>query len=125
MHNNLIAAAIGVTVGVISAASIFIYRKILANQQYSTTTSDLDAANKKIDELQSELEALRLQLRQQKKKKKISRKFSSNDSTYTVIDNDTDIDIGDDEFYDCSDGESVVSDNDLSKNVNLLPEETS
>lgn len=56
---------------------------------------------------------LRLQLRQQKKKKKISRKFSSNDSTYTVIDNDTDIDIGDDEFYDCSDGESVVSDNDL------------
>ncbi|XP_003690508.1 regulator of microtubule dynamics protein 1 [Apis florea] len=122
MHNNLIAAAIGVTVGVISAASIFIYRKILANQQYSTTISDLDAANKKIDELQSELEALRLQLRQQKKKKKISRKFSSNDSTYTVIDNDTDIDIGDDEFYDCSDGESVVSDNDLriSEELNQL-----
>ncbi|XP_043786609.1 regulator of microtubule dynamics protein 2-like isoform X2 [Apis laboriosa] len=121
MHNNLIAAAIGVTVGVISAASIFIYRKILANQQYSTTISDLDAANKKIDELQSELEALRLQLRQ-KKKKKISRKFSSNDSTYTVIDNDTDIDIGDDEFYDCSDGESVVNDNDLriSEELNQL-----
>ena len=59
MHNNLIAAAIGVTVGVISAASIFIYRKILANQQYSTTISDLDAANKRIDELQTELEALR------------------------------------------------------------------
>ncbi|XP_071858147.1 regulator of microtubule dynamics protein 1 isoform X1 [Bombus fervidus] len=119
MHNNLIAAAIGVTVGVISAASIFIYRKILANQQYSTTISDLNAANKRIDELQTELEALRLQLKQQKKKRKISRKFNSNDSTYT-LDNDTDIDvfstttdIGDDEFYDCSDGESIVSDSDL------------
>ncbi|KOX67922.1 Regulator of microtubule dynamics protein 2 [Melipona quadrifasciata] len=128
MHNNLIAAAIGVTVGVISAASIFIYRKILANQQYSTTISDLDAANKRIDELQTELEALRLQLRQQKKKRKTSRKFNSNDSTYTV-DNDTDVDvfstttdIGDDEFYDCSDGESVVSDNDLriSEELNQL-----
>ncbi|XP_050576377.1 regulator of microtubule dynamics protein 1-like isoform X2 [Bombus affinis] len=119
MHNNLIAAAIGVTVGVISAASIFIYRKILANQRYNTTISDLDAANKRIDELQTELEALRLQLKQQKKKRKISRKFNSNDNTYT-LDNDTDIDvfstttdIGDDEFYDCSDGESIVSDSDL------------
>ncbi|XP_076749286.1 regulator of microtubule dynamics protein 1 [Xylocopa sonorina] len=120
MHNNLIAAAIGVTVGVISAASIFIYRKILANQQYSTTISELDAANKRIDELQSELEALRLQLRQQKKKRKVSRKFNSNDSTYTLTDNETDLDvfstdteIGDDEFYDCSDGDSVVSDNEI------------
>lgn len=59
MHNNLIATAIGVTVGVISAASIFIYRKILANQRYNTTISDLDAANKRIDELETELEALR------------------------------------------------------------------
>ena len=58
-YTEKIAAAIGVTVGVISAASIFIYRKILANQQYSTTISDLDAANKRIDELQTELEALR------------------------------------------------------------------
>lgn len=62
---------------------------------------------------------LRLQLKQQKRKRKISRKFNSNDSTYT-LDNDTDIDvfstttdIGDDEFYDCSDGESIVSDSDL------------
>lgn len=59
MHNNLIAAAIGVTVGVLSAASIFIYRKILANQQYGTTISDIDTANKRINELMSELEALR------------------------------------------------------------------
>ncbi|CAL7944296.1 unnamed protein product [Xylocopa violacea] len=129
MHNNLIAAAIGVTVGVISAASIFIYRKILANQQYSTTICELDAANKRIDELQSELEALRLQLRQQKKKRKVSRKFNSNDSTYTLTDNETDIDvfstdteIGDDEFYDCSDGDSVVSESEIriSRELNQL-----
>lgn len=114
MNNNLIAAAIGVTVGVISAVSIFIYRKILANQQYSTTISDLNTANKRIDELQAELEALRLQLRQQKKKRKISRKLNSSDNTYTLTDNETgdidvfstDTDIGDDEFYDCSDGDS-------------------
>lgn len=120
MQNNLIVAAIGVTVGVIGAASIFIYRKILANSQYSTTVNDLDAANKRIDELQTELEALRLQLRQQKRKRKHSRKFNSNDSTYSVTDNDTDVDVfstdtenADDEFYDCSDGDSVASDNEL------------
>lgn len=58
-NNNFIAAAIGVTVGVISAAGIFIYHKILENQQHTTTVTNLDAANKKIIELQAELEALR------------------------------------------------------------------
>lgn len=129
-NSNLIAAAIGVTVGVISAAGIFIYHKILENQQHTTTVTNLDAANKKIIELQKELEALRLQQSQQKKKRKIVRKFTSNDSTYTVTDNDTDIDafstadtdIGDDEFYDCSDSESVVGENDLriSEELNQL-----
>ncbi|CAK9805412.1 hypothetical protein ANTPLA_LOCUS4494 [Anthophora plagiata] len=131
MHNNLITVAICVTVGVLSAASIFIYRTILTNQQYSSSINDLDVANSRINELQAELEALRLQLRQ-KKKRRVSRKLNSNDNTYTVTDNDTDVDvfltdtdIGDDEFYDCSDGESVVSENDISKSVNPLPEETS
>ncbi|XP_034190127.2 regulator of microtubule dynamics protein 1 [Osmia lignaria lignaria] len=129
-NSNLIAAAIGVTVGVISAAGIFIYHKILENQQHTSTVGNLDAANKKIVELQKELEALRLQQSQQKKKRKISRKFTSNDSTYTVTDNDTDIDafstadtdIGDDEFYDCSDSESVIGDNDMriSEELNQL-----
>ncbi|CAK9825494.1 Regulator of microtubule dynamics protein 1 [Anthophora retusa] len=128
MHNNLITVAICVTVGVLSAASIFIYRTILANQQYSSSINDLDVANTRINELQAELEALRLQLRQ-KKKRRVSRKLNSNDNTYTVTDNDTDVDvfltdtdIGDDEFYDCSDGESVVSENDIriSEELNQL-----
>ncbi|XP_017754444.1 PREDICTED: regulator of microtubule dynamics protein 2-like [Eufriesea mexicana] len=128
MHNNLIAATIGLAIGVISVTGIFIYHKIFV-KQYSTTVSVQETANKKIDELQSELKALRLQLKQQKKKRKISRKFNSNDSIYTVTDNDIDVDgfstetdIGDDEFYDCSDGESVASDNDLriSEELNQL-----
>ncbi|XP_076249727.1 regulator of microtubule dynamics protein 1 [Calliopsis andreniformis] len=128
-HSNLIAAAIGVTVGVISAAGIFIYHKILENQQHSTAITNLNAANKKIAELQAELEALRVQQNQQKKKRKFVRKVTSNDSTYSVTDNDTDVDafstadtdIGDDEFYDCSDSESILGDNDrISEELNQL-----
>lgn len=60
MNNiHLIVTAIGVTVGVISAASIFIYRKISIKQQHTAIVSNLDSANKKIAELQAELEALR------------------------------------------------------------------
>ncbi|XP_031843394.1 regulator of microtubule dynamics protein 1 [Nomia melanderi] len=130
LHSNLIAAAIGVTVGVLSAASIFIYHKILENQQHTTVTSNLDAANKRIAELQEELETLRLQRSQQKKKRKVTQRFASNDTTYTATDNETDIDafstadtdIGDDEFYDCSDSESIIAENDirLSKELNQL-----
>ncbi|KZC07339.1 PREDICTED: regulator of microtubule dynamics protein 1-like [Dufourea novaeangliae] len=120
LHNSsLIAAAIGVTVGVVSAAGIFLYHKILENQQHTTAVSNLNSANKRIAELQAELEALRLQQSQQKRKRKVSRRFTSNDSTYTATDNETDIDafsiadtdIGDDEFYDCSDSESTVGEN--------------
>ncbi|XP_076665323.1 regulator of microtubule dynamics protein 1 isoform X2 [Andrena cerasifolii] len=126
-NSNLIAAAIGVTVGVISAAGIFIYHKILENQQQHTSRAgNLDAANKKIAELQAELDALRVQ-QSQKRKRKFSRKLASNDSTYTATDNDTDIeafstadtDIGDDEFYDCSDSESVISENDTRNRLEL------
>ncbi|XP_076632966.1 regulator of microtubule dynamics protein 1 [Colletes latitarsis] len=119
---HLIATTIGVTVGVISAASIFIYHTIFKNQQH-TVSSNLDVANKRIVELQLELEALRQQLQQsqQKKKRKLSRRFVSTDSTFTVTDNETDNDafstadteFGDDEFYDCSESESVIGENDI------------
>ncbi|XP_053992290.1 regulator of microtubule dynamics protein 1-like [Hylaeus volcanicus] len=119
-HINLIATTIGVTVGVVGAASIFIYHYMLNNQQHSTGSTSLDDAHKRIAELQAELEALRLQQSQQKKKRKISRRFVSNDSTYTVTDEtDTDAfstadtEIGDDEFYDCSDSESVIAENEI------------
>lgn len=58
------------------------------------------------------------QNQQRKKKKKLSRKNVPNDTTttYTATDNDTDAfstagtDIGDDEFFDCSDSENGISD---------------
>lgn len=59
----------------------------------------------------------RLQQNQQRKKK-FSRKCVPNDNTYTATDNDTDVDvfstagtdIGNDEFFDCSDSENGISD---------------
>nr|XP_033327766.1 regulator of microtubule dynamics protein 2-like isoform X1 [Megalopta genalis] len=121
---SFIPAAIGLTVGVVSAASIFIYHKILENQYHS----NLKGAEARIAELQEELEYVRRS--QQKKKQKVSQKFTSNDSTYTATDNETDIDvfstadtdIGADEFYDCSDSESIAAENDirLSKELNQL-----
>lgn len=51
----------------------------------------------------------------QQRKKKLSRKHD-NDNTCTVTDNDTDgfstaaTDVGDDEFFDCSDSENNISD---------------
>lgn len=59
----------------------------------------------------------RLQQNQQRKKK-FSRKRVPNDNTYTATDNDTDIDafstagtdVGNDEFFDCSDSENGISD---------------
>ncbi|XP_078041298.1 regulator of microtubule dynamics protein 1 [Augochlora pura] len=123
-NSSFIPAAIGLTVGVVSAASIFIYHKILENQYHS----NLKGAEARIAELQEELEYVRRT--QQKKKQKISQKFTSNDSTYTATDNETDIDvfstadtdIGADEFYDCSDSESTAAESEirLSKELNQL-----
>ncbi|XP_076281953.1 regulator of microtubule dynamics protein 1 isoform X2 [Lasioglossum baleicum] len=122
--SNLIAAAIGLTVGVVSAASIFIYHKMFEHQHHS----NMKVAEARIAELQDELEYIRRS--QQKKKQKTSQRFTSNDSTYTATDNETDIDvfstadtdIGADEFYDCSDSESTAAENDirLSKDLNQL-----
>lgn len=122
-NSNLVAAAIGLAVGVVGAATIFIYQKIMENQNHRTSTNiSLEAVNKKVATLQAEIDALRVQQSQLKKKRKAGlRRHVSNDSTYTVTDNDTDIDafstagtdIADDEFYDCSDSESATEDTDI------------
>lgn len=117
LQTHLIAAAIGATIGVISVASVFIYQKILENKQGPMKNASLDEVNRRLMELQTELETLRVQQNQQRKKKLI-RKRVPNDSTYTATDNDTDVDafstadtdIGDDEFFDCSDSENGISD---------------
>ncbi|XP_050450034.1 regulator of microtubule dynamics protein 1-like [Cataglyphis hispanica] len=113
LQTHLIAAAIGATIGVISAASIFIYQKVLEKQQHAMKNAHLDEVDRRLTELQTELERLRIQQSQQRKKK-LSRKHD-NDNTFTVTDNDTDgfstaaTDI-DDEFFDCSDSENNISD---------------
>lgn len=59
LQTQLIAAAIGATIGVISAASIFIYQKILENKQRTMKNASLDEVNRRLTELQTELETLR------------------------------------------------------------------
>lgn len=111
LQTNLIAAAIGATIGVISAASIFIYQKVLEKQQHAMKNAHLDEVDRRLTELTTELERLRLQQNQQRKKKHHSKR--DNDNTFTTTDNDTDVDFstaGDDEFFDCSDSENGISD---------------
>ncbi|XP_011701521.1 PREDICTED: regulator of microtubule dynamics protein 2-like [Wasmannia auropunctata] len=113
LQTNLIAAAIGATIGVISAASIFIYQKVLEKQQRAMKNAHLDEVDRRLTELQTELERLRAQQNQQRKKKKLNSK-RDNENTYTTTDNDTDVDgfstAGDEEFFDCSDSENGISD---------------
>lgn len=122
LQTHLIAAAIGATIGVISAASIFIYQKVLEKQQHAMKNAHLDEVDRRLAELQTELERLRVQQNQQRKKK-FSRKC---DNTFTTADNDTDgfstaaTDI-DDEFFDCSDSENNISDIENSDAGQLKP----
>ncbi|TGZ54014.1 Uncharacterized protein DBV15_00293 [Temnothorax longispinosus] len=112
LQTNLIAAAIGATIGVISAASIFIYQKVLEKQQHAGKNAHLDEVDRRLTELQTELERLRVQQNQQRKKKKLNPK-RENDTTYATTDNDTDVDFstaGDEEFFDCSDSDNGISD---------------
>lgn len=116
LQTHLIAAAIGATIGVISAAGIFIFQKVLEKQQHAMKTAHLDEVDRRLAEIQAELERLRAQQNHQRKKK-FNRK-RENDTTYSTRDNDdTDIDGFstaatdiDDEFFDCSDSEKSTSD---------------
>lgn len=58
-NSTLIAAAIGATVGVISAATAIIYNKILEEKQHSTMSSNIENVNRKVAELKAELETFR------------------------------------------------------------------
>jgi len=58
LQTHLIAAAIGATIGVISAASIFIYQKVL-EKRHSMKNAHLDEVDRRLAELQEELERLR------------------------------------------------------------------
>ncbi|KAK2585789.1 hypothetical protein KPH14_010394 [Odynerus spinipes] len=121
--STLIAAAIGVTVGFISVAGMFLYQQFLEKRQYRVRNHNLEIVNQRLSEVQAELEALRQQQNQQKRKRRstaTNKKYlvNSNDSTYVSTENDIDLDtfstagtdFGEDEFFDCSDSEGVISD---------------
>ncbi|XP_058801972.1 regulator of microtubule dynamics protein 1-like [Phymastichus coffea] len=118
-NSNLIAAAVGAAIGVISVATVFIYNKVLERQQRAAMKTNIDRVNRKVSELQAELEELRAQQanlqKNRSKKRFIRRQVYSNENTYTgteEVDLDTfstaGTDIGDDEFFDCSDDEGEI-----------------
>ncbi|XP_047352730.1 regulator of microtubule dynamics protein 1-like [Vespa velutina] len=128
--STLIAAAIGVTVGVISVAGMFLYQQFIEKRQYKVRNHNLELVNQRIAELQEELEALRQQQKRKKRSAAANRKhtLNSNDSTYVSTENDVDTfstagtDIADDEFFDCSDTEDATGDIELreSETIKLL-----
>ncbi|OXU30880.1 hypothetical protein TSAR_002601 [Trichomalopsis sarcophagae] len=137
-NSNLIAAAVGATIGVISVATVFIYNRVMERQQHSAMNSNIDRVNRKVAELKAELEELRAQqanLQKSRKKRLVKRQVYSNDNTYTGTE-DVDIDtysiagtdIGDEEFFDCSDDELDIenglcyrtSEGTISENLELL-----
>ncbi|XP_015184498.1 PREDICTED: regulator of microtubule dynamics protein 1-like [Polistes dominula] len=114
----LIAAAIGVTVGVISVAGMFFYQQFLNKQKYQAGNNSLEPVYQSLAKLQKEVEALRQQQKRKKRSTSLNRKntLSSNDNTYVSTENDLDsystagTDIADDEFFDCSDVEDGTED---------------
>ncbi|XP_033224980.1 regulator of microtubule dynamics protein 1-like [Belonocnema kinseyi] len=123
-NSTMMAVAISATVGVLTAATLFIYNKILEEKkQHTAMNNKVDQVNRKVLELQAELNALRTQQKQQRNRRKKllgSRQTVSDATDYTATDNETDIDaysvagtdIGDDEFFDCSDSEGGAGDMD-------------
>lgn len=114
--STLIAAAIGVTAGVISVAGMFLYQQFLEKRQYKVQSHNLEIVNQRISDLQAELDALKQQQKRKRRSVIAKKKYglNSNDSTYISTENDVDTfstagtDIGDDEFFDCSDSEAVI-----------------
>lgn len=59
-NSTMVAVAISATVGVITAATLFIYNKIIEEKKQQTAMNNkVDQVNRKVIELQAELNALR------------------------------------------------------------------
>lgn len=56
---QVVAVALGATIGVISAASLFIYQKVMEHRERATMMNNLESVNRRVSELQVELESLR------------------------------------------------------------------
>ncbi|XP_011310824.1 regulator of microtubule dynamics protein 1 [Fopius arisanus] len=131
---HVVAVALGATIGVISAASLFIYQKVMEHKERTTMMNNLESVNRRVSELQVELENLRVQqnqLRAKKSKNSNRKRVTSSASLYSVgTENEidavsvTETDL-DDEFYDCSDDELTTVDFELNGTAGIMLELTS
>ncbi|XP_020299524.1 regulator of microtubule dynamics protein 2-like isoform X2 [Pseudomyrmex gracilis] len=122
LRTQLITAAVAATIGVISAAGIFIYQTFLERQRLRKNPNvsfHLDKVEQRLMEVREELHELRLQQdkkNQQDKKDQQRKNKRDNDSTHIATDNDTDVfsiastDVAEDEFVDCSESGNSMSD---------------
>ncbi|XP_063983153.1 regulator of microtubule dynamics protein 2-like isoform X2 [Diachasmimorpha longicaudata] len=131
---HVVAIALGATIGVISAASLFIYQKVIEHNERTTMLNNLESVNRRVSELQVELETLRTQqnqLRAKKSKNVTRRRVASSASLYSAAGTDNEIDAVsvtetdmDDEFYDCSDDEITTVDFEINGTAGVTMELT-
>lgn len=57
--SSIIAAAIGATIGVLGAATLLIYQKILEQRQLAMMNDYVENVDRRLDELEAELESVR------------------------------------------------------------------
>lgn len=58
-NSQMMAVALGATIGVIGAASLFIYQKIMEHREREQMMDNLETVNRRVSELQVALENLR------------------------------------------------------------------
>lgn len=58
-NTQMITVALGATIGVIGAASLFIYQKIMEHREREQMLNNLENVNRRVSELQEALDNLR------------------------------------------------------------------
>ncbi|XP_034936500.1 regulator of microtubule dynamics protein 1-like [Chelonus insularis] len=121
---QMITVALGATIGVIGAASLFIYQKIMEHREREQLLDNIESVNKRVSELQIALENLRAQQEQKRSRRLIRKRVTSQNSFYESAATDNEVDAisatetdVDDEFYDCSDDEVIAEDLENGKGV--------
>ncbi|XP_043278285.1 regulator of microtubule dynamics protein 2-like [Venturia canescens] len=114
LHNSsMIAVAIGATIGVLGAATMLIYQKIVEQRQNAMMNDYVENVDRRFAQLEAELKNVRNQQKNRKSRAITRKRVTSLSSFCTAEDGETDADAmsiaetetADDEFYDCSDEE--------------------
>lgn len=58
-NSQMITVALGATIGVLGAASLFIYQKIMEQRERERMSNNLERVNLRVSQLQQELDNLR------------------------------------------------------------------